>query len=36
MITGGMAAEQEFALVARTGISVDDGTNTPITPGGWL
>ncbi|MBO7263538.1 MAG: S8 family serine peptidase [Alistipes sp.] len=36
MITGGMAAEQEFAFVARTGISIDEGTNSPITPGGWL
>ena len=36
MITGGMATEQVFALVARSGISVDEGTSTPITPGGWL
>ena len=36
MITGGMETEQEFAIVARTGIRIDEGTNTPITPGGWL
>ena len=36
MITGGMETEQEFVLVARSGILVDEGTNTPITPGGWL
>ena len=35
-VIGGMAAEQEFALVARTGVKVDTGTNTPVTPGGWL
>lgn len=35
-ITGGMEAEQEFALVVRPGIKVDEGTGAPITPGGWL
>ena len=35
-ITGGMEAEQEFALVVRPGIKVDEGTGAPIVPGGWL
>ena len=35
-ITGGMAAEQEFAFVVRPGIKVDEGTGAPIVPGGWL
>ena len=35
-ITGGMATEQEFMLVAREGIAINEGTNAPITPGGWL
>ena len=35
-ITGGMATEQEFMIVARDGIKIDSGTNAPITPGGWL
>ena len=35
-ITGGMATEQEFMIVAREGIKIDSGTNAPITPGGWL
>ncbi len=35
-ITGGMKVEQEFAFIVRKGISVDSGTNLPITPGGWL
>ena len=35
-ITGGMEAEQEFALVVRPGIKVDEGTGAPIIPGGWL
>lgn len=35
-ITGGMETEQEFAIVARHGIAIDEGTNSPITPGGWL
>ena len=34
--TGGMEAEQEFAFVARYGVSVDEGTYNPIVPGGWL
>jgi hypothetical protein len=34
--TGGMATEQEFMLVAREGIAINEGTNAPITPGGWL
>lgn len=35
-ITGGMEAEQEFALVVRPGITLDEGTGAPIIPGGWL
>ena len=35
-ITGGMEAEQEFALVVREGIAIDEGTNSPVAPGGWL
>ena len=35
-ITGGMETKQEFAFVAREGIKIDEGTNGPITPGGWL
>ena len=35
-ITGGMEAEQEFALVVRPGIKVDEGTGAPIVPGGWF
>ena len=35
-ITGGMEAQQEFALVARRGISYDEGTLEPTNPGGWL
>ena len=35
-ITGGMEAEQEFAFVVRPGIKVDEGTGSPIVPGGWL
>ena len=35
-ITGGMEAEQEFALVVRPGVKVDEGTGAPIVPGGWL
>ena len=35
-ITGGMATEQEFAFVARYGVTYDEGTLEPITPGGWL
>ena len=35
-VTGGMAVEQEFAFVARTGVKVESGNNTAITPGGWL
>lgn len=35
-ITGGMEAEQEFALVVRPGVAVDAGTGSPIAPGGWL
>ena len=35
-ITGGLEAEQEFALVARYGVTLDDGTGFPVTPGGWL
>ncbi|MBO7282762.1 MAG: S8 family serine peptidase [Alistipes sp.] len=35
-ITGGMATEQEFMLIAREGIAINEGTNAPIAPGGWL
>ena len=36
IMTGGMEAQQEFAIVARSGILVDEDTTSPITPGGWL
>ena len=35
-ITGGMEAQQEFAFIARPGVKVDEGTGTPLNPGGWL
>ena len=35
-ITGGMEAEQEFAFVVRPGVKTDDGTGSPLNPGGWL
>lgn len=35
-VTGGMEAQQEFALIARPGVKVDEGTGSPINPGGWL
>ena len=35
-ITGGMETQQEFAFVARYGVTYDEGTLEPITPGGWL
>jgi hypothetical protein len=35
-ITGGMEAQQEFAFIVRPGIKVDEGTNSPVAPGGWL
>ncbi|MBQ2364572.1 MAG: S8 family serine peptidase, partial [Alistipes sp.] len=35
-ITGGLEAEQEFALVSRYGVKSDEGTGFPLTPGGWL
>ena len=35
-ITGGMEAQQEFAIIARPGVKVDEGTGSPINPGGWL
>ena len=35
-ITGGMETQQEFAFVARYGVSYDEGTLEPNTPGGWL
>lgn len=35
-ITGGMEAQQEFALIARPGVKIDEGTGAPIIPGGWL
>ena len=35
-ITGGMATEQEFAFVAREGVTFDEGTLEPNNPGGWL
>jgi hypothetical protein len=36
LITGGMEAQQEFALIVRPGITLDEGTGAPIIPGGWL
>ena len=35
-ITGGMEAQQEFALIVRPGVKVDEGTGAPLNPGGWL
>ena len=35
-ITGGMEAEQEFALIARPNVKIDEGTGSPLNPGGWL
>ena len=35
-ITGGMESQQEFAFIVRPGVKVDEGTNMPIIPGGWL
>lgn len=35
-ITGGLEAQHEVALVVRYGVQVDEGTNEPIIPGGWL
>ena len=35
-ITGGMEAEQEFALIARPNVKIDEGTGAPLNPGGWL
>ncbi len=35
-ITGGMEAQQEFAIIARPGVKIDEGTGSPINPGGWL
>ena len=35
-ITGGMEAQQEFALIARPGVKIDGGTGAPLNPGGWL
>lgn len=35
-ITGGMEAQQEFALIVRPGVKVDGGTGAPLNPGGWL
>lgn len=35
-ITGGLEAEKEVALVVRYGVQVDESTNEPIIPGGWL
>ena len=35
-ITGGMEAQQEFALIVRPGVKVDEGTGSPLNPGGWL
>ena len=35
-ITGGMETQQEFALIVRPGIKVDEGTGSPLNPGGWL
>ena len=36
LITGGMEAQQEFAFVARYGVTYDEGTLEPNNPGGWL
>ena len=35
-IVGGMETEQEFAIIARPGYTIDQGTLTPNNPGGWL
>ncbi|MBO5832865.1 MAG: S8 family serine peptidase [Alistipes sp.] len=35
-ITGGMETQQEFALIVRPGVKVDEGTGSPLNPGGWL
>jgi hypothetical protein len=35
-ITGGMEAQQEFALIVRPGVKIDEGTGAPLNPGGWL
>jgi hypothetical protein len=35
-ITGGMEAQQEFAFIVRPGVKVDEGTGSPLNPGGWL
>ena len=35
-ITGGMEAQQEFALIVRPGVKLDEETNAPLNPGGWL
>lgn len=35
-VTGGMEAQQEFAIIARPGVKIDEGTGSPINPGGWL
>ena len=35
-ITGGMETQQEFAFVARYGVTYDEGTLEPNNPGGWL
>ncbi|MBO7312322.1 MAG: S8 family serine peptidase, partial [Alistipes sp.] len=35
-IVGGMETEQEFAIIARPGYTIDPGTLTPNNPGGWL
>ena len=35
-ITGGMEAEQEFAFIARPNVKIDEGTGSPLNPGGWL
>ena len=35
-ITGGMEAQQEFALIVRPGVKIDEGTGSPLNPGGWL
>ena len=35
-VTGGMEAQQEFAFIVRPGVKVDEGTGSPLNPGGWL
>ena len=36
LVTGGMEAQQEFALIVRPGVKLDEETGAPLNPGGWL